>query len=96
MTYLLDTGILLRLIDTQDPQHSVVTEAVFLLGERQENMIVATQNVAEYWNVATRPVSNNGLALPTDVALTSLEQTIETICLFNRNRRRSTLAGRTW
>ncbi len=88
MAYLLDTGILLRLIDTQDPQHPDVTEAVSLLGDRHENLIVATQNVAEFWNVATRPIANNGLALTSAVALESLEQTIESICLFRPEPKR--------
>lgn len=65
MAYLLDTGILVRLINAQDARHSEVEQAVDKLIIREEELFVATQNLAELWNVATRPVANNGLALNT-------------------------------
>jgi hypothetical protein len=38
------------------------------------------QNIAEFWNVATRPVANNGLGLsPAEVAK-AYEDTIEPVC----------------
>jgi predicted nucleic acid-binding protein len=80
MATLLDTGILLRLVDKKDAQHALVEEAVDILIARQEDLVITTQNIAELWNVATRPLANNGLALsPTDVAKL-YEETIDPLC----------------
>ena len=80
MATLLDTGILLRLVDKKDALHAPVEEAVNLLIARQEDLVITTQNIAELWNVATRPLANNGLALlPTDVAKL-YDDTIEPAC----------------
>jgi hypothetical protein len=38
-------------------------QAVDTLITRQEDLLITTQNIAELWNVATRPIANNGLAL---------------------------------
>jgi predicted nucleic acid-binding protein len=80
MATLLDTGILLRLLDKKDALHALVEEAVDLLIARQEDLVITTQNIAELWNVATRPLANNGLALPpTDVA-ELYDHTIDPMC----------------
>ncbi len=80
MATLLDTGILLRLVDKKDAQHALVEEAVGILIARQEDLVITTQNNAELWNVATRPFANNGLALtPTDVARL-YQDTIDPVC----------------
>jgi predicted nucleic acid-binding protein len=63
MAYLLDTGILLRLVDRNDPQHTTVRDAGRELVRRKEDLFIATQNIAEFCNVATRPVANNGLGV---------------------------------
>jgi predicted nucleic acid-binding protein len=80
MAYLLDSGILLRLADQKDRQYSTVVDAVALLVDRGEQLVISTQNVAEFCNVATRPVANNGLGrLPSEV-LTFVEEEIEPLC----------------
>jgi predicted nucleic acid-binding protein len=69
MRYLLDTGILLRLVDENDPQHGLVCDAVDVLIRRRDDLLITVQNIAEFWNVATRSKANNGLELsPTEVA----------------------------
>ena len=80
MSYLLDTGILLRLADRRDPQYAVVFAAVNTLIGQGEELLIATQNTAEFCNVATRPVANNGLGLAPKDALDLLEHEIEPIC----------------
>jgi predicted nucleic acid-binding protein len=80
MAYLLDTGILLRLINENDPLHADVEQAVDTLLARQEELLITTQNIAELWNVATRPAANNGLALsPTEIAKL-FRDTIDPLC----------------
>jgi predicted nucleic acid-binding protein len=80
MSYLLDTGILLRLVDDKDPQHSLIRLAVRELVRRGEDLVITTQNIAEFCNVVTRPVADNGLGLPTALAIDLLTRHIEPIC----------------
>ena len=80
MAYLLDTGVLLRLVNAQDGQHPLVNQAVRALVAKQESLHITTQNVAEFWNVATRPVVNNGFGWSPSIALSALTLDIEPIC----------------
>ncbi len=79
MRYLLDTGILLRLIDETDSQHVLVCNAVDLLIGRQDDLLITTQNIAEFWNVATPPKANNGLELPPNHVARVFHDSIEPI-----------------
>jgi len=60
MAVLADTGILVRLLDRTDPQHAVVRQAIRVLRARGQGLVTAPQNVAEFWNVCTRPVAARG------------------------------------
>jgi predicted nucleic acid-binding protein len=40
------------------------------------------QNIAEFWNVATRPAESNGIALPRDIILAELAAIEELLTLF--------------
>jgi predicted nucleic acid-binding protein len=65
MLVLADTGILLRLLERTDPQHAVVRGAVRLLRSQGDTLVAAPQNLAEFWNVCTRPAAaRGGLGLP--------------------------------
>ena len=50
MLCLLDTGILLRFVDQQDPLHAKVRDSVRTWNSRHWS-VTTTQNVAEFWNV---------------------------------------------
>jgi len=80
MAYLLDTGVLLRIVDAKDARHDVVVQAVQRLISQGESLLIATQNFAEFYNVATRPIANNGLGLPATTALQTFEREIEPLC----------------
>ncbi|MGK7912325.1 MAG: type II toxin-antitoxin system VapC family toxin [Synechococcus sp.] len=59
--YLLDTNVLLRLVNSSDRQHLLASEAVaFLLG-RGDECWLTSQVLIEFWVVATRPTEANGL-----------------------------------
>ena len=60
MRYLLDTGILLRLVNRDAPLHEEVRRSVRLLKSRGDVVIATYQNLAEFWNVSTRPVEARG------------------------------------
>lgn len=55
-----DTGCLLRLLDRSDPQHALIRRALGVLRGRGDVPVTAPQNVAEFWNVCTRPASARG------------------------------------
>ncbi len=78
----MDTNILLRFVEPNDPEHALVRKAVRLLTARGESLCFASQNLVEFWNVCTRPAANNGLGLApaqTDERATMLESTFELI-----------------
>ena len=60
MRYLLDTGILLRLVNRADALHLPVRAAVRELKRQRHTFVTGAQNVAEFWNVCTRPASARG------------------------------------
>jgi predicted nucleic acid-binding protein len=60
---LVDTNILLRLLQPQHPQYSIAGAAVAELRKQRVDLCVAPRNLVELWVVATRPVANNGLGL---------------------------------
>ena len=61
MSYLLDTNVLLRHADREHAMHEDVVAAIDTLTKRQERLCIFPQNVAEFWNVYTRPRERNGL-----------------------------------
>ena len=67
MRYLLDTGILLRLINRQSAEHEDVRRAVRTLKTQGHATVSSFQNRAEFWNVCTRPTSaRGGLGFPVE------------------------------
>ena len=65
MRYLVDTNVLLRIIDRTSPQNRVARGSASKLRQDGHELLATSQNYAELWNVATRPVSQNGLGLST-------------------------------
>ncbi len=63
MRYLVDTNILLRFADRAQPLHLIVRAAVRKLRAQGHHLQATTQNFVEFWNVATRPVKQNGFGL---------------------------------
>ena len=55
-----DTNILLRLLDRADPQHAAIRQALRALRVRGDVSVTAPQNIAEFWNVCTRPAAARG------------------------------------
>ena len=73
MSTLVDTNVLLRRTQPDHEIHSLAVESVALLLESGEPVYFTPQNISEFWNVATRPQTQNGLGL--SVALTAGEVT---------------------
>ncbi len=72
MIYLIDTNVLLRSVQKTHSMYEDVKNAVNdLLNEGNELCVIA-QNLIEFWAVATRPQSSNGLGLSIEEAQNEL------------------------
>jgi predicted nucleic acid-binding protein len=70
---LLDTNLLGRITDRADPQCPIARRAIHSLLAAGERLILAPQNLYEFWAVATRkpglpPAGQNGLGMATEQA----------------------------
>lgn len=55
--------MLLRSIELNHPMHTQAAEALNVLLEGDGLAYITTQNLIEFWNVATRPLKQNGLGM---------------------------------
>lgn len=77
MVYLTDTNVLLGIAHPDDPRYPIVQGVVHKLWQDGHELQTTSQNVAEFWNVSTRPTDRNGFGLTpdeTDELLQGLEQ----------------------
>jgi predicted nucleic acid-binding protein len=72
MNYLVDTKILTRLAEPAHAMHHEARDAVALLVLRRHTLCVVSQSFYEFWVVATRPASVNGLGRTAPEALADL------------------------
>jgi predicted nucleic acid-binding protein len=70
-TCLLDTNILLYLANAAAPEHAAAKASVTRMLASGDRLTVAPQVLFEFWSVATRPVSANGLGNATDFPVES-------------------------
>ena len=73
MSVLLDTNILLRMSNKLHPMYMAARDAVALLESTGFELVIVPQVVYEYWVVATRPISENGLGLTCHQAETDVD-----------------------
>src|ERR1035441_9787126 len=69
MAILLDTNILLRLLQPHSAHAPIAEKALNALRSRNEALQITAQNLVEFWAVATRPVTENGLGMTVDQAM---------------------------
>ena len=81
MIYLVDTNVLLRSIQARDAMYKDARQGTAALINRQPRLSVISQNLIEFWAVATRPVVNNGLALSLADTAAHIENFLETFTL---------------
>jgi predicted nucleic acid-binding protein len=60
---LVDTNVLLRLLQPEHPQCPLASMALAGLRRQESDLCIARQNLVEFWVVATRPVAENGLGM---------------------------------
>jgi predicted nucleic acid-binding protein len=74
MSVLVDTNVLLRRTQPDHPNHTIAVESVAHLLNAAEAVYFTLQNICEFWNVATRPIENNGLGFSVALALAEVEK----------------------
>lgn len=57
MPYMADTNILLRFVAPNDPNHALVRDVIYSLLTGSIEVCYTSQNLAEFWNVCTRPIT---------------------------------------
>lgn len=72
MRVLVDTNVLFRLMQRSHPHHLAALGAVKSLQSRGAGLHIVPQVMYEFWVVATRPSSHNGLGLSADRAASHL------------------------
>jgi predicted nucleic acid-binding protein len=73
MSYLPDTSVILRLNEPGNPLCKIVAECLDKISQSGEKLVLVPQILVEFWVVATRPKSVNGLGLTIEEAETELE-----------------------
>ena len=63
MKILIDTNVLLRAVQKDHLMHDRAVSAMAAHRAEGEQLCVISQNLIEFWAVATRPIPNNGLGL---------------------------------
>lgn len=74
MSLLIDTNVLLRSVQPSHPMHPVALHAMEKLLAGTEPLYIAIQNVAEFWNAATRPLVHNGLGMTVEQAAEEMKR----------------------
>lgn len=60
VSYLVDTNILLRLVQPDSPEYQSIRQCTDILWAQGADLFYTSQNLAEFWNVCTRPAGRNG------------------------------------
>jgi predicted nucleic acid-binding protein len=68
MRVLIDTNVLGRLSQPSHVMHATAVSAVKILRDRQHELRIVPQVIYEFWTVATRPASQNGLGFTIEEA----------------------------
>ena len=61
--WLLDTNILLRMTNQDDPSYHLLQKTIRVLLARGAKLCFTTQTLGEFWNVSTRPLKENGFGM---------------------------------
>ncbi len=70
---LLDTNVLIYLVNTGAPEHAAATAKIAGILASGAKTVIAAQSIYEFWSVATRPVTANRLGWTVDLARSTVE-----------------------
>ncbi len=83
---LVDTNVLLRLVQPSHSKHAVALAALAHLRYTNDTLCLVPQVIYEFWVVATRPLDVNGLGMSAAEAERDVEKLIERFRLFRDER----------
>lgn len=83
---LLDTNILLRLAQPLSVEHSIAKGAILQLAGAEIVSCIVPQSLYEFWVVATRPLSSNGLGWSASTAERGIVELIQDYLLLKDER----------
>jgi predicted nucleic acid-binding protein len=86
-SYLIDTNVLLRLFRKNDPLHQLIKATLSDLNGQGIGLYFSLQNIAEFWNVCTRPAERNGFGLTTAETNKCIKQVERTMTFLSGNER---------
>jgi hypothetical protein len=95
VSILQDNNILLRRVQPSHPSHELAVESGARLLAAGEPVHFTLQNIAEFWNVATRPAGYNGLGFSATVTLAEVGKIEEALMLLP-DTPALTRSGRAW
>lgn len=96
MRYLVDTNVLLRLLQRNDPNYSTIRQAVRAILKRGDELCCSPQNIVELWNVCTRPASAGGGFGLTTAETNRRVRLIERVFTILEETSASTRSGAAW
>jgi predicted nucleic acid-binding protein len=77
---LLDSNILLRMTQRDDPHYPAIRAALVTLRRQGTRLCYTSQTLGEFWNASTRPLDKNGFGLSvaeTDAIAREIERDFE-------------------
>ncbi len=80
-----DSNILVYLANDHSPFHLTTVRAIPKLISRGDSLVVFPQNLIEFWAVATRPLSSNGLGLSVAQAESEIDNARQTFSLLSES-----------
>ena len=86
MQILVDTNVLLRIVDASHSQHRLAVDAIDSIASRGHEPCIVPQVIYEFWVVATRPVELNGLGLSAKAAQERVVDIVATFRLLRDER----------
>ena len=81
MRVLLDTNMLVSVVQTTHVQHVISRAATRRITAAGHTRCVVPQNLYEFWAIATRPTSANGMGLSTVAAAAEMRRTARSFML---------------
>lgn len=74
MRVLVDTSVLVRLREQDNPLRLICEQSIRQLCNQQHEICICPQVLIEFWSVATRPVEMNGLGISPEQAYEDCER----------------------
>ena len=87
MLSLIDTNILLRLFRKDDPLHQLIKTVLKDMTWQGSGLYFSLQNIAEFWNVCTRPAERNGFGVAVAETRRCVEEVERTMTFLPDNDR---------